>query len=58
MLRRLAGEDAGAAAIEYAMLAGVIAITLVAVLALLGHDLDSNMRNVNDAVPHRIVVQT
>lgn len=57
MLKRLFTSECGAAAIEYAMLAGVLAITLITVLLLLGHRLDSNMRGVNDAVPRRIVVQ-
>ncbi len=58
MLKRLATNRSGAAAAEYALLAAVLAGSLVAVLLAVGGNLDRNLQNVGGPVPHRLEVRT
>ena len=46
MLRKLAGNERGATAIEYALIASLIAISAVAVMGTLGANLNTTYTNV------------
>jgi Flp pilus assembly pilin Flp len=56
MLSRLLAEQRGAAAVEYALLASMVAVSIVAVLLSLGHGVDGKFREVDHQVHHRIQV--
>ena len=56
MLKSLFAARGGAAAIEYALVASMIAVSLVAVLLLLGHGVDGKFRDVDSSVHRQIHV--
>ena len=50
LLWRFAADDAGAAAIEYALLAAGIAVAIIAVIAGLGTNLNTTFTSVSTAL--------
>jgi Flp pilus assembly pilin Flp len=57
VLTRLLRGTKGAAAIEYAFLASMLAVSLVAVLLILGHNLDNGLHAADPGQPRRLVVR-
>lgn len=51
MIRSFFADDEGASAIEYGLIAALIAAVLVTVLTLVGGDLTSTFQGVADALP-------
>jgi Flp pilus assembly pilin Flp len=58
VLIRLLRARGGAAAIEYALLASMLAVSLVAVLLILGRNLDNTLEEADSAQARRIVVRS
>lgn len=50
-LSRLIKDDSGATAIEYGMIAGLIAVVIVGVLATMGPKLAAAFQSVSDKLP-------
>ncbi len=50
LLRRFMGDQSGATAIEYALLAGLIALAVVASARQLGSSLDNSFKNTANAL--------
>ena len=50
-LLRLVKNDSGATAIEYGMIAGLIAVAIVAVLVTMGPKLNDQFKNISDKLP-------
>ncbi|WP_424346345.1 Flp family type IVb pilin [Kocuria sp. CH-021] len=48
---RLSGEEKGAAAVEYGLLIGLIAVAIIAVLIVLGPAIAALFQDVVDALP-------
>lgn len=51
-LKRFWNDERGVAALEYAIIAAVIAIALIAVLIALGQKIFNKFNNVNNALTH------
>ena len=51
MSRRLKDRDAGASAVEYGLLIGLIAVAIIGVLIILGPKLADMFSTVNDELP-------
>ena len=56
MLTRLGADELGAAAIEYGLLAGMVAAALVAVLLALGQGIGNVLHQAEPTTPHRVEV--
>ena len=50
IMKRFAKDESGATAIEYGMIAALIAVVLISVLTTLGTSLNSKFKNISDAV--------
>lgn len=50
-LLRLAKNDSGATAIEYGMIAGLIAVVIISVLVTMGPKLKAQFQNISDQLP-------
>lgn len=50
-LLRLAKNDSGATAIEYGMIAGLIAVVIISVLVTMGPQLKAQFQNISDKLP-------
>jgi Flp pilus assembly pilin Flp len=58
VLTRLLRARGGAAAIEYALLASMLAVSLVAVLLILGYNLGNTLDRADPGQSRRIVVRS
>jgi pilus assembly protein Flp/PilA len=50
LIQRLIKDESGATAIEYGLIAGLVAVAIIAALTALGGSLDSLFTNVSDTV--------
>lgn len=50
LIRRLAADESGATAIEYGLIAGLVAVAIIAALSLLGDSLTGLFEYVADTV--------
>lgn len=50
MIKQLIQDEAGATAIEYGLIAGLVAVAIIVALTALGDSLDSLFSQISDAV--------
>lgn len=50
MLKRFVSDESGATAIEYGLIASLIAVVLITVLGTLGNNLNVKFKSVSDAL--------
>ena len=50
LFSRFANDESGATAIEYGLIAALIAVVIIGALRLLGEELDSTFETVSDAI--------